>query len=76
VLFINECFLHLCYFYCRVPGSCCKNNLAPFTFTSLNQEVALEEMKKELLARPTEKLVDDLHKKVKILQVVRSLLCY
>jgi hypothetical protein len=47
-----------------------------FFFTSLNQEVALEEMKKELQARPTEKLVDDLHKKVKILQVVRSLLCY
>jgi TRAP-type uncharacterized transport system fused permease subunit len=45
-------------------------------FTSLNQEVALEEMKKELQARPTEKLVEDLHKKVKILQVVRSLLCY
>jgi len=53
-----------------------KITLAPFTFTSLNQEVALEEMKKELLARPTEKLVDDLHKKVKILPVVRSLLCY
>jgi hypothetical protein len=35
--------------------------LAPFTFTSLNQEVALEEMKKELLARPTKKFVDDLH---------------
>ncbi|XP_062158485.1 protein CASP [Alnus glutinosa] len=34
------------------------------------KEVALEEMKKELLARPTEKLVDDLHKKVKILQAV------
>ena len=48
-----------------------------FFFTSsLNQDVALEEMKKELQARPTEKLVDDLRKKVKILQVVRSLLCY
>ncbi|GLT71379.1 hypothetical protein SLA2020_434050 [Shorea laevis] len=34
------------------------------------KEVALEEMKKELQARPTEKLVDDLHKKVKILQAV------
>ncbi|XP_059455364.1 protein CASP [Corylus avellana] len=39
--------------------------------TLLNEkEVALEEMKKELQARPTEKLVDDLHKKVKILQAV------
>lgn len=34
------------------------------------QEAALEEMKKELQARPTEKTVDDLRKKVKILQVV------
>ncbi|XVF12328.1 hypothetical protein REPUB_Repub08aG0107000 [Reevesia pubescens] len=33
-------------------------------------EVALEEMKKELQVRPTEKLVDDLRKKVKILQAV------
>ncbi|GMI75481.1 CCAAT-displacement protein alternatively spliced product [Hibiscus trionum] len=38
---------------------------------SLNEkEVALEEMKKELQARPTEKMVDDLRKKVKILQAV------
>lgn len=36
----------------------------------LIQEAALEEMKKELQAKPTEKLVDDLRKKVKILQVV------
>ena len=36
----------------------------------LMQEAALEEMKKELQAKPTEKLVDDLRKKVKILQVV------
>ncbi|OMO94601.1 hypothetical protein COLO4_16258 [Corchorus olitorius] len=34
------------------------------------KEVALEEMKKELQARPTTKLVDDLRKKVKILQAV------
>ncbi|KAF5468998.1 hypothetical protein F2P56_013103 [Juglans regia] len=34
------------------------------------KEVAFEEMKKELHARPTEKLVDDLRKKVKILQAV------
>ncbi|KAJ4713356.1 putative Protein CASP [Melia azedarach] len=34
------------------------------------KETALEEMKKELQARPTEKLVDDLRKKVKILQAV------
>lgn len=36
----------------------------------LMQEAALEEMKKELQAKPTEKLVDDLRKKVKILQVL------
>ncbi|KAM0049705.1 hypothetical protein Hdeb2414_s0008g00289041 [Helianthus debilis subsp. tardiflorus] len=34
------------------------------------KEVALEEIKKELQERPTEKLVDDLRKKVKILQAV------
>lgn len=34
------------------------------------KEVAFEEMKKEFEARPTEKLVDDLRKKVKILQAV------
>ncbi|GMJ13531.1 CCAAT-displacement protein alternatively spliced product [Hibiscus trionum] len=34
------------------------------------KEVALEEMKKELQTRPTEKTVDDLRKKVKILQAV------
>ncbi|KAL6499247.1 hypothetical protein OROHE_026157 [Orobanche hederae] len=34
------------------------------------KEVELEELKKELQARPTEKLVDDLRKKVKILQAV------
>lgn len=39
--------------------------------TKLNEkETILEEMKKELQARPTEKLVDDLRKKVKILQAV------
>ncbi|KAK8655955.1 hypothetical protein V6N13_108517 [Hibiscus sabdariffa] len=39
--------------------------------TLLNEkEVALEEMKKELQTRPTEKMVDDLRKKVKILQAV------
>ncbi|KAJ9187301.1 hypothetical protein P3X46_002774 [Hevea brasiliensis] len=38
---------------------------------ALNEkELALEEMKKELHARPTAKLVDDLRKKVKILQAV------
>lgn len=36
----------------------------------IDKEAALEEIKKELLARPTEKLVDDLRKKVKILQAV------
>ncbi|CAM8924109.1 unnamed protein product [Rhodiola kirilowii] len=34
------------------------------------KEAALEELKKELLARPTTKLVEDLRKKVKILQAV------
>ncbi|XP_022765869.1 protein CASP [Durio zibethinus] len=34
------------------------------------KEVAIEEMKKELQVRPTAKLVDDLRKKVKILQAV------
>ncbi|KAJ4830543.1 hypothetical protein Tsubulata_032104 [Turnera subulata] len=34
------------------------------------KDYALEEMKKELQARPTAKLVDDLRKKVKILQAV------
>lgn len=38
------------------------------------QELALQEIKKELLERPTEKLVDDLRKKVKILQVIYSTL--
>lgn len=36
----------------------------------LIQEAALEDMKKELQARPTSKMVDDLRKKVKILQVI------
>ncbi|KAF3437877.1 hypothetical protein FNV43_RR20633 [Rhamnella rubrinervis] len=34
------------------------------------KEMAIEEMKKELQARPTKKMVDDLRKKVKILQAV------
>lgn len=34
------------------------------------KEAVIEEMKKELQVRPTAKLVDDLHKKVKILQAV------
>lgn len=34
------------------------------------QEVELEDLKKELHVRPTEKLVEDLRKKVKILQVM------
>ncbi|OIT02858.1 PREDICTED: protein CASP-like [Nicotiana attenuata] len=39
--------------------------------SQLNEkEVALEELKKELHTRPTTKLVDDLRKKVKILQAV------
>lgn len=42
-----------------------------FAFGLKFQEAALEEMKKELQARPTSKLVDDLRKKVKILQVTQ-----
>lgn len=47
-----------------VPCDCFYNNLAHYP-----QDAALVETKKELHARPTEKLVDDLRKKVKILQV-------
>ncbi|EFH59392.1 hypothetical protein ARALYDRAFT_318610 [Arabidopsis lyrata subsp. lyrata] len=36
----------------------------------LNQDTVIEEMKKELRERPSAKLVDDLRKKVKILQAV------
>ncbi|GLT44164.1 hypothetical protein SLA2020_180780 [Shorea laevis] len=36
----------------------------------IEKDVAIEEMKKDLQTRPTEKLVDDLRKKVKILQAV------
>ncbi|GKV25079.1 hypothetical protein SLEP1_g34574 [Rubroshorea leprosula] len=36
----------------------------------IEKEVVIEAMKKDLQTRPTEKLVDDLHKKVKILQAV------
>ncbi|KAI5660172.1 hypothetical protein M9H77_28965 [Catharanthus roseus] len=36
----------------------------------IEKEAAIEEMKKELQERPTSKLVDDLRKKVKILQAV------
>ncbi|KAF4398761.1 hypothetical protein G4B88_028124 [Cannabis sativa] len=50
---------------CEYPDSSGRNPLP-----HLSQEVALEEMKKEIQARPTEKLVDDLRKKVKILQAV------
>lgn len=39
------------------------------------QEVALEELKKELQTRPTTKLIDDLRKKVKILQVCSLPVC-
>lgn len=45
--------------------------LSEFNYSCL-QEIALEELKKELQARPTAKLVEDLRKKVKILQVISS----
>ncbi|KAK6142463.1 hypothetical protein DH2020_022811 [Rehmannia glutinosa] len=46
------------------------NELKNLKLTLNEKEVELEELKKELQARPTEKLVDDLRKKVKILQAV------
>lgn len=42
-----------------------------FSFCLNLKEAAIEEMKKELQERPTSKLVDDLRKKVKILQVTQ-----
>ncbi|KAL2999620.1 hypothetical protein AAZX31_09G169800 [Glycine max] len=45
------------------------NEVKKLTAMLNEKEAALEEMKKELKARPTEKMVDDLRKKVKILQV-------
>ncbi|KAK6925232.1 CASP, C-terminal [Dillenia turbinata] len=46
------------------------NDIKNFKALLNEKEAALEEMKKELQLRPTEKLVDDLRKKVKILQAV------
>ncbi|CAJ1951861.1 unnamed protein product [Sphenostylis stenocarpa] len=46
------------------------NDVKKLTAMLNEKEAALEEMKRELQARPTEKTVDDLRKKVKILQVV------
>lgn len=46
------------------------NEVKKLTAMLNEKEAALEEMKKELQARPTEKMVDDLRKKVKILQAV------
>ncbi|KAL1356717.1 protein CASP [Arachis duranensis] len=46
------------------------NDVKKLTAMLNEKEAALEAMKKELLARPTEKMVDDLRKKVKILQAV------
>ncbi|KAL4281002.1 hypothetical protein GQ457_03G012830 [Hibiscus cannabinus] len=46
------------------------NEIKKFKTLLNEKEVALEEMKKELQTRPTEKMVDDLRKKVKILQAV------
>ncbi|KAG5009371.1 hypothetical protein JHK87_017886 [Glycine soja] len=46
------------------------NEVKKLTAMLNEKEAALEEMKKELKARPTEKMVDDLRKKVKILQAV------
>ncbi|XP_057447080.1 protein CASP-like isoform X5 [Lotus japonicus] len=46
------------------------NEVKKLTAMLNEKETALEEMKKELQTRPTEKMVDDLRKKVKILQAV------
>ncbi|KAI4347166.1 hypothetical protein L6164_008002 [Bauhinia variegata] len=46
------------------------NDVKKLTAMLNEKESALEEMKKELQARPTSKMIDDLHKKVKILQAV------
>nr|KYP42669.1 Protein CASP [Cajanus cajan] len=46
------------------------NEVKKLTAMLNEKEASLEEMKKELQARPTEKMVDDLRKKVKILQAV------
>ncbi|CAL2278767.1 unnamed protein product [Prunus armeniaca] len=46
------------------------NEIKKLNALLIEKEAALEEMKKELQGRPTTKLVDDLRKKVKILQAV------
>ncbi|XP_062029469.1 protein CASP [Rosa rugosa] len=46
------------------------NEIKKLNALLIEKEASLEEMKKELQARPTTKLVDDLRKKVKILQAV------
>ncbi|XP_010031831.2 protein CASP isoform X2 [Eucalyptus grandis] len=46
------------------------NEIKKLNAALIEKDQALEEMKKELKARPTPKLVDDLRKKVKILQAV------
>ncbi|KAI3411406.1 Protein CASP [Psidium guajava] len=46
------------------------NEIKKLNAALIEKDQALEEMKKELNARPTAKLVDDLRKKVKILQAV------
>ncbi|KAH9778604.1 protein CASP [Citrus sinensis] len=46
------------------------NEIKKLNALLIEKEAALEDMKKELQARPTSKMVDDLRKKVKILQAV------
>ncbi|XP_015954347.1 protein CASP [Arachis duranensis] len=46
------------------------NDIKKFTAMLNEKEATLEAMKRDLQARPTEKMVDDLRKKVKILQAV------
>ncbi|KAL3651186.1 hypothetical protein CASFOL_004188 [Castilleja foliolosa] len=59
----NECEYHL-------------NELKNLKIMLNEKEVEVEELKKELQARPTEKLVDDLRKKVKISQSVSLILLH
>lgn len=46
------------------------NEIKKLNALLIEKEIGLEEIKKELQVRPTEKLVEDLRKKVKILQAV------
>lgn len=61
---MNSVWSSLFKTYCSI---CLLNTFSIFIKA---QEAELDELKKELQTRPTDKLVDDLRKKVKILQVI------